>query len=892
MRDARAGDADARAAILDAAGRDLAATLGLLTRTDAPDSARLLVIEALVPGLAPSELLSLGRFAGGQRQPVAERLGELLAARAEPEAALLLRAVVAPRAPSSADQIEAAASRILSASAGGRALHAGLVAGLDGLRPGELGAAIVASSPGALAEARSHVSEDPGLRLAVEEELALLDDAFRAGGTSEGERRLRTALYRAVNVLGLPGEGELASRAEEWLFRQDDLGAVRELAPYLPDSALERYAERALTAKNRNGDRADRAVAALELLRDEASPEVQAATRKLVVECLAENSPVLRSGALHALAAQANELDDAIREQVAAAYAALEPAEQAAIASDMRVLRGEAARLDDEALLRWAMSAPDDEAESRLETLLRRWRSGAPSNKRVEEFIQTSGALATRLEGSAEAAALDEVVRTAAHWLRQQGARLAGPFEALRSWDGFTTAAAARTPILVELLLAEQTRRALLDIGRAGPAEIAQIASAPVDDDATERVLMPPLAGLAGSEHAPHVLKAWADPACTRAGQRRLAAGALLAIGTLKRDIADLAASASSRELAALDARLQHVLDALAEAETDAAGNSVLLEHFASLRRSISGMLSDETVREPSERVQAWRRVAAGRFAEFVKADDGGRQVLQLAADPREHAADLNSILLELDQRAHNPRVLNETERADTAEDLDALARAVANAGMLAMTGPLAPSLARPALGQVLLAHWAEAETDDADELLADELALLVDPTTAKAALPRVDALAGRQPSTARVLSATGTVSDDDLDAVWRGVSAALRERLKQRADLKRRALGRDAEAMERVAERMDPPMRAIESLLFSYFRFRSLLGAAGWLPLQDQLGAMIKRDRVDPEVHEVQGDSTAETFVVRSLGLKAKGQVVARAVLEPQAAEADGGTA
>ena len=84
-----------------------------------------------------------------------------------------------------------------------------------------------------------------------------------------------------------------------------------------------------------------------------------------------------------------------------------------------------------------------------------------------------------------------------------------------------------------------------------------------------------------------------------------------------------------------------------------------------------------------------------------------------------------------------------------------------------------------------------------------------------------------------------------------------------------------------------DRTVRAIESLLFSYFRFRSLLGQAGWLSLEDQLGSRVRRERVRPEIHEIQGDSTASTFVVRSLGLKAKGHVIARAVLEPEDAGA-----
>ncbi|MCE7888660.1 MAG: hypothetical protein DYH12_02985 [Sorangiineae bacterium PRO1] len=880
--------AQRRELVISAASNDLAGTLGALTRTDTSDATRIAILDALVPTLTPGQLLLLVRAGGGQRPAVAEHLGELLARRQEPEAALVLRTVVAPRAPAAQERLEREAQRIITSASAAEVLD-GSTGDRSVIRPGELGAVSVASDPALLVGVRGR--DDSDLRVALADDLELLDDQVRSAGTAEGARRLRSALYATVLATGVPESGDLVDRAQEWLFRHDDLDAIRELAPHLPASALQQYIERALSRANRRGDREDRAELALELLRTTAPDDVRRDARPLAAECLDEDRIPLRRAAILALVGDADGLSQDLRERITAAYASLPEDERAAIAGDVRLLESETSRLNDEALIEWARSAPDEDVSIRLAALLGRWRGSAPEAEAAERFVVVAGELAERVDDAHREVAIDELITVACRWLRRQGARLAPAFAALRTWPAFQHEAALRLPQLVAELRADQARRLVSDLARNGGETIAALVETGLDDEAAVRLLIPQLAqSAARADEAPGFLAAF-SPTASDAAQVRLITSALGALGTVRAQVMELDAGSSGRERALLHERLETVLVALTEAEDEARGNDELLRHFASLRSSISGLLASEAPTEPSERVSDWRCQIAERHPGLIDAPDGGRQTLAVIGDPREHGAALAELALELDQRVHNPRVLSESERADTAEDLDVIARAAIESDAELDAGSCwGPPLERPKLASLLLALWAANRPELAESRLADELCRLADPSRARQAVQRVDALAGLQASPDQLLRAAATVPTEDLAATWHGVSAALRERLKQRDQLQRRKSGQEADAMERVGDRMLPPMLAIESLLFSYFRFRALLGAAGWTPVTPSLGAIVRRERVEPADFEIQGDPRAAEFVVRSLGLRAKGEVIARAVLEPveEAAEAD----
>jgi len=528
------------------------------------------------------------------------------------------------------------------------------------------------------------------------------------------------------------------------------------------------------------------------------------------------------------------------------------------------------------ALVQWAVAAPDEAVGRRLERLLAAWTANDPTPEEAGDLMNAAGGLAERFESSSEEA-LDQVFDVAASWLRRRGTRISPALHALASWPGFARHGPERFERLADSLTAEQARRSALEMARSGSAAIATLAAAPLGDDETVRLLMPPLVSLAFRE-TDHFTEAWgrAKPEATS----RMLAAALAALGNARAEIVELEASSRGDEQAALASTVDAVLSALGDAEREAFGNAVLVDHFAALRRTLSSF-EPLPAREPSERVRAWRVAARNRYPEVLDAPSEAGQILSLQGDPTRHVEAIVDLITELDRRVTSRRVLNEAERRDTRADLEAIADGVARAHMLGPGMELDAVVARQGVGELLLSRWSELDSRSEQELVP-QLESLGDPGTARVAIRRVDALSLRRLDHGRLLSAAGQLTQAARDAAWKGVSAALRQRLKQRSGLSQSARGREVAAMQRVSEGIAPALRAVEAVLFGYFNFRALLDQAGWKPVDSPLGAIRTADQVDPEIHDVHGAGASERYAIRSIGVKVRGTVISRAVLEP----------
>jgi hypothetical protein len=183
-------------------------------------------------------------------------------------------------------------------------------------------------------------------------------------------------------------------------------------------------------------------------------------------------------------------------------------------------------------------------------------------------------------------------------------------------------------------------------------------------------------------------------------------------------------------------------------------------------------------------------------------------------------------------------------------------------------------------------ARWAEQTADPADELVRT-LTGPLETSGRQRALLKVDALA------ARVADETATqvveaLPADALGGAWSTVTAGLASRLRQAEKLQQEVKSRGTEIMERVGERLEPSLRAIEGLMVGYFRLRRQLSAAGWRPIEETLGRELTRDALDPDSHEIDGTAGAERYIVRSMGVRVRGRPIRRAVVEPLEARED----
>jgi hypothetical protein len=403
-----------------------------------------------------------------------------------------------------------------------------------------------------------------------------------------------------------------------------------------------------------------------------------------------------------------------------------------------------------------------------------------------------------------------------------------------------------------------------------------------VEPDAVRRTLVPVIAdalrrdlGAAGGAFER------AEPG----GRRRLLHSALAAAKMTKQRIEGLGQTTQDAADAAATRHGDAVLAALADAERASEGNEAIRRHFDSVRRAVQLAVGTEDDGGVPEGVARWRSATADRYGDAVALPAGADAPLSFL--PGAPPVAVGRVLLELDQRVHSPRVVPAQDRAHLRQDL---LRSIDHAvGERLLEGELGAAIGgRPALAQLVWARWAERINDPGAEL-AQVFAGAREPHTRRQALLKVDALVERVGGDALGEVAEGIPAERLPDA-WTIVTTGLANRLRQEDALEREVKSRGVEVMERVAERLDPPLRALEDLLVGYARLRRRLAEAGWRPIEEELGKELRFGQLDPNLHEIDGSSEAERFIVRSMGISVRGRPVRRAVVEPlDAAEGEG---
>lgn len=856
-----------------------ATLLTLVNRPGLTNASRLAVIDALRDTIQGEDIPVLARAVVRMHPSVVTAAIGLLAGSGSAAALFAVRKPLRRGEPEIDDACDRAAARLTMSVQAQRYIRR------DGIPPAdfptrELAYGAAAAAPAALADFRSGATDHrfeaqlgDGIVALLEE----LTDQAKTGTLNDFDSRLRDELHEAVVLSGVPAEPNQQDRSMDNLFRRRDLGDVRELAPHLPELAVARYASRALTRANRRSERTDRAALALDMLAG-AEPGTRAQLHGVLVECLEESAHSLVAGAVAALAVDAERLTPADRQRVIRQFGTLHPAEQKALSPRLRGLAASAEEeLDVESFLRWVDGAEASERTERLRALKTRWDTTAVSCEHATLFVSTLARGINRLPQGEHHGWSRDLVEGALSWMHRQGTQIVEPSRALLAWPGFAQVVLDDLDVPLSLLRADQARGLLIEILRQATepvAVVAAIAQGDASQDASGRVLIPVLEE--AIERDLHI----ADAAFQVTGpgaQRRLLQVALITAQHTKERIETAGQSTQDAADAAATEHGAAVLDALNQAESMSEGNDAIETHFESVRRAVESVLTSADTNELPVGVISWRSETAARFPEAVEAPGGGRTPLAFSAAAPAEA--VRRILAELDQRVHSARVVTAEERTHLRQDLLACIDYIVETGLVeASSGAVLGG--RPALGQLVWARWAELRPAPSGDLV-EVLSMPVEPRDRQQALLKADALAGQTSpdSSAEVVEAIAT---EALPSAWSLVTAGLSNRLRQAESLEKEAKTRGVEVMERVAERLDPPLRAIEGLMVGYFRLRRRLSDAGWRPIEELLGKELRYDELDPNLHEIDGSAEAERFVVRSMGVRVRGRPIRRAVVEP----------
>jgi hypothetical protein len=852
--------------------------LALVNRHGLTNVARLGIISALGENLEAVEAHALARAVVRQHPSV------VLAAVPALEASHAAAALFAVRKPLRRGEKEVDEACDHAASRLGMTVAADRFVRREGVPPAnysgrELAYVAAAAAPETLAAIREGGADkqlSAPLGRGIESLLTELTVQARNGSLNPFDARLRDELHEAVILTGLPAEATQQERSLDNLFRRRDLSDVRELAAHLPDHALSRYAARALNRSNRRSERADRAVLALEML-ETAGEEPRAELHHLLLDCLDEPDPALAAGAVAVLAGRADDLAAPERQRVIQRFGTLPPQLQQALAPRLKGLAASAEEgLDVPSFLRWVDGAGDGERSARLRALKTRWDTTVVSSEQATAFLDTLARGVSRLADDDQLAWRRDLIEGALSWMHRQGTQIVEPSRALLAGSGFAQLVLEDLDLSLSLLRADQARGLLTEMLRHADdlVEVVEsIACSEVEDDGLRRVVLPVLGEAVRTD-----LRG-VSAAFQRVGppaQRRLLQTALLVAGQTKRHIDALGQTTQDAADAATAQHGAAVLAALRDAEQASEGNESIQSHFGAVRRGVESVVASQEVASVPEGVVAWRREAEERFSDAVEPAGHGCSPLVLREGAP--AASVLRIVSELDQRVHSARVVSAEERAYLRHDLLRCIDYIVDAQLVEAPEGLALS-GRPALGQLLWSRWAERRADAGGDLV-EALSASVEAAGRQRALLKVDALAGHA-SDEVVGEVVDALKPDALGGAWSFVTAGLANRLRQAESLEQDAKTRGVEVMERVAERIDPPLRAIEGLLVGYFRLRKHLTAAGWGSIEAQLGKELRPDQLDASLHEVDGGADAERFVVRSSGVRVRGRPIRRAVVE-----------
>lgn len=867
-----AGDANSRPALI-----------GVLSRQDTTDAARLAVLTALSTTMSEHDIEGFARVSVRQRAAILGPTLDVLGSMPTGEALFALARVFATRDDTFGERAARLASALRADVPAAAALDA-LASDVPQLQTEvELAYAAAASDPLTLAQLRD--GEMTPLKAQLTRELALLDERLQrrtkdAGGTTnEFDTRLRGALYEAMALTALPsGEGHQA-RALEYLFRRTDLDGLARLAPMLPTEVLRRYVTRSLARDHRRGDRADRARFAIELVGD-GRPDLWEAARVAVVECLDEEAIELRVAASVALARHATQLDARLRRRLATMFAAFDPAIQERVVDDFApVLATESHEVDIETFIRWVRTAPREELPIRLDELLARLEPCETASEDARLIVTAFLRERAKLEPDTQAAIDRQATEAVAHWIHRHRSRATDAIRAVLSDKAAADVFVGDLGPAIAILRADQARSVVGQLLESlGPRDraLGVVASAYLEPGQFQRIVLPMLASAVTDE--PQALSS-AIAAVDRVAGRRLLVSAISALSGARRRITELTESAGGEDVAALTSRLAQVLAAVDVAERAAAGNDELLRHFGAIRQAVSG-LGDAGSESVPAAVRDWRLETARRMPDVVNAPADGCQALRLSGDLRGHGTELVRLLAELDQRAFSPRVVSAEARPHHIRDLESCVTDVARAGLLDDPDPLGIPPARTSLAQAAWSAWAQRHASDVTERLREAVSAPPDPTTESRLVLRIDALAPLM-SDREIQAVLDDLPAEQIDSVWRRVRPALVGRTRELATLENQARSRSAAAMERIAGGVAPSLRAIESVMASYFRLRRLLADAGWKQVEDTLGRVKSSGDLKPAEHQVVGSIESDEYLVRTLGITVKGAVVDKAIVE-----------
>ena len=865
---------------LDADGRAL--LLSMVNRPGLRNAARRAIVDALKETFEPHDAALLARAVVRQHVSVILPAIDLLE-RSRSAAALFAVRKPLRRGEREVDEAcDRAAARLAAEVAAEHFIRRDGVPGAD-FSERELAYAAAASAPETLA-----AIHDGGADRSFSERLgkgisALLSELGEQGHATEFDIRLRNELHEAVLLTGAPVDPAQQDRSLENLFRRRDLADVRELLAHLPNSVIVSYARRALSRSNRRSERVDRAVLALAAL-ERHGPQASEPLHDVLLECLEEENDDLAAGAVAALAPRAGDMKSAERQRIIKRFGQLPLDGQQALAPRLSGLAATAEEdLDADSFLRWVDAAPDDERVDRLLALKTRWDTTVVTPEQAPAFMTIFARGVQRLPETDHDRWREELLEGALSWLYRQGTQMVVPSRALLSWPGFASLVVDDLDLALSLLRADQARTLLAEALKAAPhpgAFVEALVHSDVGPDEVRRVIVPVLGE--GLRSDIHTVGAVFEGA-TVGGRRRLLCSALVAAGQTKRRIDALGETTEDAAGAAVAEHGAAVLAALDDAEAASEGNDVIRGHFASVRRAVNTVLASDDPDHVPDGVRAWRRDAATRFPEAVEVINDGRTPLSFRAGAP--AAVVLRILAELDQRVHSSRVAAVEERSHLRHDLMDCIDEVVDRDLAAGDATVALS-SRPSIGQLVWSRWA-ARLEDPEAALVDVLESSLEARARQQALLQVDALAGRtqEDDIERVVDA---LDADATVRAWALTTAGLANRLRELGRIEQDAKSRGVDAMERVAERLDAPLRAVEGLMVGYFRLRGRLGTAGWRAVEEPLGRELRRDQIDPSRHEVDGRPNADRYVVTSMGVRVRGRVVRRAVVEPLSAEVD----
>lgn len=857
-----------RARIADLVEADGATRIvGLLSMTRLPDAARSLILEALDGKLEGPDFLALARTVSAQRPALLETFVRCAAASTRAEAAFLLSVVL--ERPEGRDVME-------------RAAAFEMLRGGDGDADAEeLAVAAATIELDELVDLRDEVlvrREDVALALedglhAVDEDLKLRS-ADRSA--NDADKLLRHRLYRACIVLGVPEAGDLASRASEHVFRSDAETSLADTLMAMPLPSMKDYGTRALGRQQLRAGRLERTKAVLDALR-RSDREVREPLHGAMFTVFDLEEPDLDACALRALARDAEILDATQRALLAAVFGRLDAQRQGELAGELALVGAADHALDDSGLARWAGAAPEDELRERLAVALGRLRDADPERlESVRPLFEVAHHLVVRVESDQAFRARSDLAAAVAQVLRTAKDRLARPMEMLTSWEPFPQLLLEHLPLFAEVLRAERLRRVVSSLLRAQPGDVPLLEAAAgvaAPDKLVLSVLLPSLSEYLTTGEGLRAARQVRDDAAAP----RVCAALLLATGELKRRAFGDTDQSAELEAGVLRQRVARVVAAIERAETEAIGNSALIEQYALLRSALAG-LQQPADREAGPETVSWRREQEAKEPQLLATNDECQSV-EVTGDLRSDVTATERLLLELDQRAHNARVLAEAERPHAQRDLQVVAKAAARQGVL--DDPRFDGLLRrPELGQELAGRWAEQVADVGEET-RNLISALAAPRPALALTLKVDALTPRM--TAADVASALEPGTEVAPQVLRTLCDLAVNRERGAAGAARDVKLRDTSVMEQIAHRIDAPLRAIEGSLFSYFALRESLADAGWKPVAPSLGARVDAARLDPAKHELRGeDAVADRYVVRSLGIQVGKTPVRRAVVEP----------